>query len=288
MVLLRYKKLLYGGKIMTFWNSLKNIFLLLVLLNVAPLLVENIKSQYRTYFVPNTQIGVITIKGNITDSTNYTQALTNFFQDDAIKAILLKIESSGGACGSCQSLFNEIINLKIDHPKPIITLVENVCTSGGYYIASATDHIIAPGTSIIGGITANIICQTNECTDVNKDENLINKPKDLPDHLKQDIYQQMIEDIAHQRKLSVDSLQSWGQGHSFTANQALKLGLIDQLGSIHTATQVIKTKALIEGELKWVNPPAQSGILNFLGASGSEIDALGNCAKVLKLMILGV
>jgi len=251
-------------------------------------LVENIKSQYRLYFVPHTQIGILTIKGNISDSTAYALALTNFFQDHNVKAILIKMESSGGASGSCQALFNEIVHLKKDYPKPIITLIENVCTAGGYYVASATDHIIAPGTGIIGCISLNILCQINECADLNQPHDPVNnKPKEIPNHLMQDTYRQIAEDIARQRKLSLASLTTWAEGNSFTAKEALKLGLIDQLGSIYTATQVIKTKALIEGELKWVNPPTQSNLLSFLGASGTEIDALGNCAKVLKLMVLG-
>jgi len=272
---------------MTIWNALKNIFLLLVLLNVAPLLLENIKSQYRTYFVPNTRVAILPIKGSITDSTQYTKALTDYFEDDSIKAILFKIESSGGSCGSCQALFHEIIQLKKQYPKPVITLIENMCTAGGYYIASATDHLVASGTSIIGDIHVDHLCNIYDPAAVQKeDTSVVTKPMSPASHLSLDTYKQIVEDIAHQRKLPLNSLKDWAEGNVFTAREALSIGLIDQLGSIHTAIEVIKTKALIETEITWIQPTITSNKFGFLSGS-SDADMLSNFANVLKLMILG-
>lgn len=265
---------------MTFLTALKNVFFLLILLNVAPLLIDNIKSQYRSWFVPTTQVGLITIKGHILESTPYSKALTSFFEDDAIKAILIKIESPGGACGSCQALFNEIVYLKKEHPKPVITLVENMCTAGGYYIASATDHIIASGTSIVGGIGIENSCQSQESLEQNKP---------VPSSaMAVDTYQQLVEDIAQQRKLSLSDTQTWAHNKNFTARQALKVNLIDELGSMHQATAVIRKKALIEGEIAWANPPTHNKLWSLLCGAATEEDGsfLNCCAKVLKIMPL--
>jgi len=270
---------------MTFWNTLKNIFLLLVLLNVAPLLIDNIKSQYRSWFVPTTKVGMLTIKGQILESTPYNKALTSFFEDDSVRAILLKIESPGGACGSCQSLFNEIIHLKKEHPKPILALIENTCTGGGYYIASATDHIIAAGTSIIGGIGMNVSDQLHDSTELNKALDKNNNAQSS--QLALNAYQQIVQDIARQRNLSINDIAKWAESNNFTAQQGLTVNLIDGLGSMHQATQSIRKKALIEGEIEWVNPANQTTLMGLIsGASTADDSFLTCCAKVLKFMPL--
>lgn len=266
---------------MTFWNILKNIFLLLVLLNVAPLLVDNIKSQYRSWFVPTTQVGVLTIKGQILESTPYNKALTSFFEDKNVKAILIKIESQGGSCGSCQALFNEISFLKKEHPKPVIALIENMCIAGGYYIATATDHIVAAGTSIVGGIGIENSCQAHEAVEQ------ATPPAKNTSSLEQDTYQQIVSDIARLRKLSLAATQDWASNKNFTGHQAISMNMIDELGSMHQATAAIRKKALIEGEIDWVNPPIQNKLMSLINGVSTDDDGFINtCAKVLKFMPL--
>jgi len=273
---------------MTFWNTLKNIFLLLVLLNVAPLLLENIKSQYQTYFVPSTQVGLLIIKGSIIESTHYNKALTTFFNDDNIKAILLKIESSDGAPGSCQALFNEIIHLKKEYPKPIVTLIENTCTGGGYYIATATDYIVAAGTSIVGGIGTQMFDQGPHCVEPNTiPESTSETSQKKPTQLALDSYQQIVQSIATQRKLSLNAIQDWAAGNIFNAHQGLTINLVDQLGSMHQATQMIRKKGLIEGAITWANPPTPNKLYSLLAGTATDDDSfLSTCAKVLKFMPL--
>lgn len=272
---------------MTFWNILKNTFLLLVLLNIAPLLVDNIKTQYRSWFVPTTQVGILTIKGQIVESTPYNKALTSFFTDDAIKAIVLKIESPGGACGSCQALFNEIVHLKKDHPKPIIALIENNCTGGGYYIASATDHIVAAGTSIIGGIGLHISDQVHDAIENDKNSGQPKNNTTVSAKLALNAYEQIVQDIAHQRNLSLSAIEQWAESNNFTAQQGLALNLVDELGSMHQATQTIRKMALIEDEIAWTNPPTQKTLMSLIsGASTDDDSFLTCCAKVLKFMPL--
>ena len=73
--------------------------------------------------------------------------LHKYFKDSSIKAVVLRIECPGSASGTGQSIYEEIAHLKSQYQKPIVSLVENTCASGGYLIASATDYIVAPGMS---------------------------------------------------------------------------------------------------------------------------------------------
>lgn len=133
-------------------DSIKSVFIILFLLNIAPWLIVGIKNQYFSFLTPQTKLAQFSFVGMIDDSQEASHALRTFFEDPEIKAILIKIESSGGTPGTCQALFNEIQYLKKKHPKPIITLTENICTSGAYYIACATDYILASQASLIGSI----------------------------------------------------------------------------------------------------------------------------------------
>jgi protease-4 len=274
---------------MTFFDYLKNIFLILVILSILPRLIDSLHKQYGSFFESKTKVGVVSIKGIIYDSTHHNKHLSAYFKDPSIKAILLKIECPGGAAGTSQAIYNEIKELKKEYPKPVIALIENVCASGGYYIACASDHIIASGSATVGSIGAYLPLsfQLKEFIEQYKvhyapvkagryktvgDPFVDRTPEEtaLLQGMLNDTYAQFSTDVATARKLSLKEITQWGEGKVFSGRQALALGLIDALGSAKTAERIIKEKALIDDAIEWVKPPESSSILSFFSDPTDE------------------
>lgn len=252
-------------------NTIKNIFIVLILLNIAPSLIVGIKDQYFSFLSPQTKVAMISINNIIDSSEPYTKDLRTYFQDHEVKALLLKIESPGGTPGSCQAIFHEIQYLKKKYPKPIIVLTENMCASGAYYIACACDSIIASPACIIGSIgarfttffdTKKLLQQYNiePCSitsgkykgAMNPFETPTTDQKEMLQVVSNNTYEQFAHDVAIARKLSFAQKEIWADGKIFTGQQAQKIGLIDQLGSHSIALEKIYTVAPIEGEIQWV------------------------------------
>ncbi len=276
---------------MTFWDYLKNVFLILIFLQIAPGMFESIRKQYGIYLEPHTRIGVIPMKGMLHDSSYYNRYLMKYFKDSSIKAIIIKMECPGGASGTGQAIYSEIMKLKKEYKKPIITLVENVCASGAYHIASATDYIITPPSAIIGSIGAYFpylfkLKEFIEQFKIRHEPLLAGSYKAATDPLYDttpeqkamlqsmldDTYDQLVQDIARNRKLSLKTKGQWADGKIFTGRQALKLGLVDKLGSASDVIYMIKEKALIEGEIDWVYPPQVRTIWSMFGGGHQDPD----------------
>ena len=292
-----------------FTDYIKNIFFLLILLQIAPILIMSIKKQYTALLEPRTKVGVISIKGILNDSNFYVKNLKKFFRDTEIKAILLKIDCPGGTAGTAQTIFNEIKALKADYLKPVVVLVENICASGGYYIACSTDSIIAPASAFIGSIGVYIpqpqfkefMEQFKIKYDVIKsgdyktagDPFLLQTPQqtELLQGLTKDTYEQFVYDVSQSRpRLSLSTANDWANGKIFTGRQAKDLGLIDEIGSHSIAEKILKLKAPIEGEIEWVKPQRPSALASFFGADKdddsdgesyvtSAVTALCNCLE---------
>lgn len=281
---------------MKFFDILKNIFFLLIFLQFVPVLIDGLRKQYQQIIEPRTKVGVIMIDGVLSDSESYTKQLTRYFKDPSIKAILLKIDSPGGAAGTGEAIYNEILCLK-NAPefakKPIVTLVENTCASGAYYIACASDYIIAPSTALIGSIGATFpntaffhlhefLAQYKigykpmtagtykNCIDPLTTATPENEA--LLQGILNDSYDSFAQAVAKSRKLSLNAKDIWANGKIFTGRQAKEIGLIDENGSSYNAIQVIKEKALIEGEIEWVKKPAPSTISQLFGANATPDD----------------
>lgn len=276
---------------MSLFDYLKNIFFILIILQVAPFLIESIMKQYSRYIEQRTRVAVIPIKGVLYDSSKYSKNLHKFFKDDSIKAILIRMDCPGSAAGTGEALYNEILSLKKDFAKPIVVLVENVCASGGYNIACATDYIIAPSSAVIGSIgtlfpnlfqlkefitqfkieytpiaSGQYKTSTDPFTDMTPEQTA------MLQGVSDDAYSQFIQEVAQARKLSINKTQEWANGKIFTGHQALKLGLIDEVGSAYNATAIIKSKAIIEGEIEWVHPPKKSAWAQWFGGSAGDDD----------------
>ena len=129
---------------MAFFDYIKNIFILLLFLLFAPGIFEGIRTQYSAFMSHKTKVGVIKVRGELHHSGRLIKQLYTFFADNDIKAILLDIESCGGAAGTGQAVAHEILTLKKKYPKPIVALTENVCASGAYYIEAQAITSSAP------------------------------------------------------------------------------------------------------------------------------------------------
>lgn len=281
---------------MTFYDTLKNIFMLLLVLQFAPSALENIKKQYIGYINPTAKVGVIPVSGLISSSDYINKHLNKYFKDPSIKAILLKIESPGGSSGSSQAIHDEIKALQAEHTKPIVALVENVCASGSYYIASAADYIVSPGQALIGSIGTYFpyLFQLKDLREEYKvgyapikagiyktlgDPLMDRTPEEtaLLQSVADDAYAQFTKDIAINRKLSLTTTATWAEGKIFSGRQAQEIGLIDYLGSAHTAQKILKEKALIDGDIEWVHPPQETGLARLFGGSqGPDRDSMFN------------
>lgn len=265
---------------MKFFDLLKNIFLILIIIQFAPSLIEGIRKQYSHYIEPKTQVGIIEIKGLLTDSSSYIKQLHTFFKNTEIKAILLKMDCHGSASGTGQAIANELQQLKNEYHKPVVILVENVCASGGYWIASSADYIVAPTTALIGSIGSKFsyTFQLRDFIENYKVKYISLKAgayktaadpfvdmtpaeQAMLQSVLDDTYHQFTHSIAQARKLSLNKVNEWADGKIFTGHQALKLGLIDEVGSVHNAIKVIKDKALIEGDIEWIYPPKERSLL---------------------------
>lgn len=272
-----------------FFTYLSNIVLLLVFLQIAPSLFKDLRKKYENILEPTTKVGLITIKGTLTDSAKYTRSLRKCFEDDDIKAILLRIECPGGYAGTAQSIYNELLALKKQcGNKPVVTLVENIAASGGYYIACATDFIVTPASAFIGSIGAYIalpqvkafIEKYNIKYDIIKSGaykaagspflDLTPEQRQQLQSLTDSSYQQFIKDVKARRPQLPTDIKKWAEGQIFTGEQAYNLKLVDELGSFSAAVRALRRLANFEGKIEWVKPAKSTSLWSSLLSSDSD------------------
>lgn len=257
---------------------LKSIMFLLLFITILPFLIKTIKEQYGNLIKEKTKVGIVPFKKVLKDSEPYIKNLTEFFKNPSIKAVILKMDCGGGAAGTSQTIFNEILALKKKYPKPVIVFVENVCASGAYYIACAADTIIASPSAFVGSIGVYIphpelkefieqfkvkysVIKTGTYKTVG-DPFLQDTPEQraLLQSLTNSTYEQFIKDVAENRtgKLALSNASTWAEGKIFTGTQALPLGLVDKIGSPSTVEDDLRTRIAIVGEIDWIKAPEPS------------------------------
>src|SRR6059058_1584553 len=98
-------------------------------------------------------VGVVELRGVIEDATDLVEALERFRTSDATVAVVLRIDSPGGAVAPSQEIYDEVQRVR-EGGKPIFASLGNVAASGGYYVASAANKILADPGTITGSIGA--------------------------------------------------------------------------------------------------------------------------------------
>lgn len=244
-------------------DYLKSFFLIIVLLQITPPMLRNIKQQWTENLESKNLVGLIYINQPIYSSGQYSKQLQRHFKDPEIKAILLKIDCPGGASGASQALALEILQLKKEYPKPIVAYSENMCASGAYYAAAMTDYIVTTGSCTVGSIGSKMCTQfklkqllqnykidtlsisSGSCKDaLDPFTDTTDEQKSMLQQLADDSYNQFAADISKQRHLPLQNKDSWANGKLFSGNEALKIKLIDAVGNQTTAIEYIKQNIL--------------------------------------------
>ncbi len=252
-----------------------------------------------TSFVKKESIGVINLTGVIRDSKNFLDQLDKFKENKNIKAIVIKINSPGGAVVPSQEIYREI--LKVKKKKPVYAYFQSVAASGAYYIASACNKIVAnPGTitGSIGviieftnfdklfnklGINA-VVIKSGKFKDVgNPFRPVTEDDKKLLQNVINSIYNQFLTDVSKGRKIPVEKLRKIADGRIFTGTQALKLKLVDSLGNFSDLIEMIKKEVKFKEKPEIIYPEEKKTIVEKVLESSEKIFVNNILDKLVQL-----
>jgi len=193
--------------------------------------------------------------------------------DGGVKAVVLRVNSPGGSAGASQEIASEIRRFKETTGKPVIISMGDIAASGGYYISAYADRIVANPSTLTGsiGVITDFIYIEGLLeklgleleivkTGRHKDMGiwpLTDEQRKIMQDITDDLYEQFVAAVAQGRGLTAAQVRELATGQLYTGNQALSLGLVDELGGLDKAVEVAASLAGIRvPEVEEYSPPA--------------------------------
>lgn len=238
------------------------------------------------------KIGVIEIQDVIRDSQKTLEDLKRFREDDAIEAVLVRIDSPGGAVGPSQEIHDAILETR--KKKHVIASLGGTAASGGFYIAVACEKIVTNPGTLTGSI--GVIMQfpnvqgLAQWAKVDMETVKSGKFKDVGNPFRpfgeedeallhdliMNVYDQFLTAVAEGRGLEKDAVRPYADGRVLTGLQAKDIGLVDELGNFDHAVATLAELAEIKGEPQLVYPEkTQEELLRDLLSQGAKSVAGG-------------
>lgn len=225
------------------------------------------------------KVAVIPIDGEILDARDAVDLLHKYADNSTVKAIVMRINSPGGAIAPSQEIYEEIRKTRVRSGKPIVASLDSVAASGGFYIAAGCDEIIANPGSITGSI--GVILQWMDLKDLLawaklKPETITSGAlkaagspyQELSDaeraYLQRIVLQlhgQFVKAVAEGRKgkLNEEEVAKIADGRVFTGEEALALKLVDRLGNLDDAVGAAARMGGIKGTPAMLYPRKKKG-----------------------------
>jgi protease-4 len=211
------------------------------------------------------KIGVVELKGIITSPEKAIKELTAFQKNRSIAAIVLRIDSPGGAVGASQEIFEEVRRTR--RTKPVVASMGSVAASGGYYAALGANKIMASRGTITGSIGviikfANLteifkkigykseVVKSGEMKDIGAASRpMTDEEKELIQAVIDNVHEQFVEAVRVSRDLPVEKVRKLADGRIYSGEQALAAGLIDGFGNFNDAVMMAAKLADLKEEL---------------------------------------
>jgi len=197
------------------------------------------------------KVGVVELIGPITETTKTIREIRKFSNAPELQAIILRVDSPGGAVAPSQEVFHAM--RAASKIKPVVVSMGSVAASGGFWIAMAGDYIFASAGSITGSI--GVISQSPDLRRVaeflgfdmrtyksGKHKDMGNPFREMTEadeavfmDLIKDVYDQFVQIIVERRGLDRAAVEKFADGRVFTGRAAHGYGVVDELGGLYDA-----------------------------------------------------
>lgn len=214
-----------------------------------------------------------------------TETLERAEGDGSVKAILVEINSPGGSVVASEEMAIAIKEAK----KPVVCWLGEIATSGGYYIASACDLIVADRATITGslgvlsvfpeysrllekiGVNMTVV-KAGEFKDFSSGfRPMTEEERRMMEEVVEETYETFLADVAANRNLSLDRLRTMAEGRIYTGQKAKELGLVDEIGSRRDAVDWASKLGGIKGTPSVVEYRRGTFLREFVGAAAEGL-----------------
>ena len=227
------------------------------------------------------KVAVVSLTGTIISSRDIVSTLQAYAGNTSVKAIVLRVDSPGGGVAASQEIFEEVKSIR-DTVKPIVVSMGSIAASGGYYVSCGATRIVANPGTITGSIGVIAMfpnyAKLMEKLGLQMDVIKSGKYKDSGSPFRamteadkkyfQDVvensFDQFLDTVARERKLPIHKLKKFADGRVFTGEQALKLGLVDTLGSLEDAISIAAKLGGIKGKPVVVEPRKRKTLVDMI------------------------
>lgn len=235
---------------------------------------------------------------SVMDASTIAEAFFNAAEDKDVKAIIFRINSPGGSPVASETIRHALIVAK--KSKPVFVSMGEVAASGGYWVAMDADHIVASPATITGsigvisgkfvtsemwkklGVKWETLYTSGNAQMWSMLSPFDEKGRDRVNALMDETYQAFLSGVSTARKIPQEKMPDIAKGRVWTGEQALKLGLVDELGGMSTTALAVKNRLNLAAtdviELKPFpsEPTPVEFMIKFFKNFGVEGVALGN------------
>ncbi len=247
-----------------------------------------------------------TEKVGVVGGDRYARVLRRLRQDPNVKAIVLRVNSPGGSGLASETIQHELALARAAGKKVVVSM-GTVAASGGYWISTAADQVFAEPNTITGsigvfGLLPNFQGLAND-HGVTFDEvktgkyaalSTATRPKTPEEFaavqtLVEDFYKKFVNKVAAGRNLPPEKVDEIGQGRVWSGSEALKLGLVDQVGGLNDAMNYAREKGGLANDAKVVEFPVPRDLSEQLAAAlaGKKEPETSASANVLTALGIG-
>lgn len=284
-----------GGALRNILAAVGAVFIIVLVLSV-------IVGVFASGTISGDKVAVVELQGVIADPAEINQELKDLGDREDVKAVVVRIDSPGGAVGPSQEIHREITKLK--EKKLVVASMGAMAASGGYYAAVATNKIVANPGTITGSIGVIVeffnaqellgklglkgyVVKSGKYKDVGSPlREMSPEEQELIQAVINDVNAQFIKAVAEGRGISPEAVEKIADGRIFTGAQAKEQGLVDELGSLSDAIALSARLAGIEGEpeVVYTGKPKLSFWKAMFG--DASVDSLTELFSGLRLMYL--
>lgn len=210
------------------------------------------------------KVAIVNVKGIIFESKSIIDEIKQYRKNPSIRAIVLRVDSPGGAVVPSQEIYEEI--KRTVKSKPVVVSMGSIAASGGYYISCPATKIIANPGTLTGSIGVLIeipnikglldkigvkteVIKSGKYKDITSPlKPLRSDEREILQKLTENIHEQFVKAVTEGRKIPLENVKKIADGRAFTGVEAKQLGLVDEIGDLEHAVRIAAQLGKIKGE----------------------------------------